>query len=285
MVVAAGLFLLMGILLAGMVASLAARDRGSTEAAQETGIQEVVPQTFLDRPVGGRPASTFTLTDQDGRPVSLEDFRGRFVVVAFMYTRCRTSCPLLTATMHNLQIALRERGITDVQMLSITVDPEYDTPAVLKAYAQRFDVAFSNWAWLTGSAQRVSEVAAQYKASITRRPDGTLQHTHLTVLIDRQGRERHRYWGVGYEEHLLQQIVHLTRQDSAAGAGLPTVPEAEEGGRNGHIDEPDTPQTHHSGGSPGPPVGAGRRPGGQFGPGGGALVRRAGSRRGTDHGG
>lgn len=203
-----GLLLLLG-LLAGVVACGGER----TQAALETGAQDVAPRTFLDRPVGGRPAAAFTLTDQDGRPVSLEDFRGRFVVVAFMYTRCPTSCPLLAASLRNLQIALQEQTITDVQLLSITVDPEYDTPAVLKAYAQRFDVAFTNWAWLTGPAQQVSEVAAQYKASLARRPDGTLQHTHLTVLIDRQGRERHRYWGVGYEEHLLQRIVHLGQQN------------------------------------------------------------------------
>ena len=208
----ARLFLLLGMLLAGVAGCFVAHGGEGTQTALKTGAQELAPRTFLDRPVGGRPAPTFTLTDQEGRRVSLRDFRGRFVVIAFMYTRCPTSCPLLTATMRNLQLALREQGITDVQLLSITVDPEYDTPTMLKAYARQFDVAFTNWAWLTGPAQQASEVAAQYKAGIIKRPDGTLQHTHLTVLVDRQGRERHRYWGVGYEEYLLQQLVRLSKQ-------------------------------------------------------------------------
>ena len=84
------------------------------------------------------PAPEFSLTSQDGRQVTLADFRGRVVAVTFIYTSCTTTCPVLTPTMSFVQDQLGPKFGTKIAFVSITVDPERDTPEVLKEYAQAF---------------------------------------------------------------------------------------------------------------------------------------------------
>src|SRR5690348_7218172 len=81
------------------------------------------------------PAPPFALISQDGRPISLDDFRGKVVAVTFMYTSCPDICPLLTEKMAQVRDALSADFGTRVAFVSITVDPENDTPDVLKNFA------------------------------------------------------------------------------------------------------------------------------------------------------
>ena len=82
------------------------------------------------------PAPPFTLTSQDGRQVALADLRGKVVAVTFIYTACPDICPLLTQKMARVQDELGADFGAKVAFVSITLDPEHDTPAVLKDYAQ-----------------------------------------------------------------------------------------------------------------------------------------------------
>ena len=84
------------------------------------------------------PAPAFTLTSQDGAPVSLADFRGKVVAVTFIYTLCTDTCPVLTPMMSFVQDRLGRDFGTRIAFVSITVDPERDTPQVLKEYARAF---------------------------------------------------------------------------------------------------------------------------------------------------
>ena len=94
------------------------------------------------------PVGDFGLTDQDGREVRAADLRGTVWIASFIFTRCSGPCPHVSATMENLQDAFA--GEPDVRLVTFTVDPEYDTPEVLKRYAQRFHADPKRWLFLTG---------------------------------------------------------------------------------------------------------------------------------------
>ena len=92
------------------------------------------------------PAPAFSLMSQDGEPVSLGDLRGKVVAVTFIYTQCPDICPLLTQKMVEVQDALSGDFGGKIRFVSITLDPEHDTPAVLKDYAQFWGAKPEGWA-------------------------------------------------------------------------------------------------------------------------------------------
>ncbi len=100
---------------------------------------------------GSAPA--FTLTDQYERPVQANDLAGKVVVANFIYTHCQDVCPLLTQQMRVLQDRLRQEELLgpEVQLLSFTVDPARDTPAVLREYAERHQADPATWRFLDRS--------------------------------------------------------------------------------------------------------------------------------------
>ena len=134
----------------------------------------------------------FTLTDQDARTFGSEDLRGKTWVAAFIFTHCPGVCPQMTMKMAALQQAVPDR---DVHLVSFTVDPERDTPAVLKDYAGRFEADLSRWHFLTGDGPKVFEVAAGLK--LTAAPAGKfgpdIVHAEKLLLIDGEGRVRGAY--------------------------------------------------------------------------------------------
>jgi protein SCO1/2 len=142
--------------------------------------------------------SEFALTDQDGRRLGSAELRGRVWVAAFMFTRCPTICPRITRRMRELQIeaAGRKLGIT---LVSFSVDPENDTPEVLRAYAQKYGVDPASWRFLTGDLEVVRKTAVDGvkmaldgKADPSKPDYGILHGTYL-VLIDRDLRLRGYY--------------------------------------------------------------------------------------------
>lgn len=94
---------------------------------------------------GETPAPAFTLTDQNGEQVSLEDLRGKWLVVDWIYTNCMTVCPALTATMKILENSLDGKVGNDVQFVSITFDPGRDSVDVLKSYSQKVGADVLGW--------------------------------------------------------------------------------------------------------------------------------------------
>jgi len=144
----------------------------------------------------GESLPTFTLLDQAGHTVSASRFRGKRIVLNFIFTRCpvATMCPAATLRMAALQQAAREAGVQDFELVSISMDPEYDTPGVLRAYAEDRGLDTSNWSFLTGPDASVRHLLAQL--GVIREFEGaTIKHTLATVLIDEQGRIAHRVDG------------------------------------------------------------------------------------------
>lgn len=148
----------------------------------------------------GENLPEFTLLDQTGQAVAASRFRGKQIVLNFIFTRCPIAnmCPAATERMARLQKAARDAGAKDFELISISLDPEYDTPGVLKEYADLRGLDTSNWSFLTGPDTAVRQLLAQL--GVIREFEGaTIKHTLATVLINEQGKISYRVDGSMWE--------------------------------------------------------------------------------------
>jgi protein SCO1/2 len=156
----------------------------------------------------GEEAPRFTLYNQLGEVVSFDRFRGQRVVLNFIFTRCpvATMCPASTAKMATMQRLARERGIRDFQLVSITLDPAYDTPPVLKAYAEGRGLDASNFNFLTGPEPAIRSLLTQF--GVIAEPSADIwKHTLATLLIGRDGKIIHRIDGSVWDpEDILKRL-------------------------------------------------------------------------------
>ncbi len=161
------------------------------------------------------PAPEFTLTTQDNVRLSLGDLRGKVVAVMFIYASCADTCPLLTAKLASLQAKLGADFGAKVFFASITVDPERDTPEVLKRYAQAHGAKPAGWVFLTGTPVEIVDVEKKYGVFAKKNARGDVDHTFLTSLIDRDGILRVQYLGVRFDPaELLADVRSLLRETS-----------------------------------------------------------------------
>jgi protein SCO1/2 len=159
------------------------------------------------------PAPDFALTSQDNQPVTLQDFRGKVVAVTFIYTSCPDTCPLLTMKMAQVQDDLGPRFGTKVAFVSITVDPERDTPEALKDYAEAFDADPAGWAFLTGPPAVIRDVVRSYGGFASRTEGGDVDHTFLTSLVDPSGVLRVQYLGARFDpDEFRRDLLSLLRE-------------------------------------------------------------------------
>ena len=145
------------------------------------------------------PAPEFALTSQDGRQVKLADLRGKVVALTFIFTRCTDTCPVLTPMMSFVQDRLGSDFGAKIAFVSITVDPEHDTPEVLKEYGEAVGANFAGWFFLTGSPSAIADVIRRYGVFAARAENGNVNHTFLTSIIDRRGVLRVQYLGVRFD--------------------------------------------------------------------------------------
>jgi len=167
---------------------------------------------------GGRlskigPAPDFALTTQDGGALSLKALRGKVVAATFIYASCTDTCPLLTAKMAGLPKRLGADFGSRVFFVSITVDPERDTPEALRRYADVHGANLAGWAFLTGPPATIREVARRYGVFVKKQERGDVDHTFLTSVIDPGGTLRVQYMGVRFDpEELLRDIRSVLRE-------------------------------------------------------------------------
>ncbi len=162
------------------------------------------------------PAPDFTLTTQDGTAFSMADLRGKVVALNFVFTRCAEVCPIATHKMVGIQQELGERFGRDVFFVSVTVDPEHDTPEVLADYADTLGSDPSGWAFLTGSPAAIRDVARSYGVFHDRRPGGEVEHNLLTSLVDREGTLRVQYLGERFDPRELLHDLHDLMAEGAS---------------------------------------------------------------------
>jgi protein SCO1/2 len=159
------------------------------------------------KPLIGLKIPSFTLMDQTGKTVRLSDFLGRVVVIDFIYTRCPLPdvCPRLSANFASVS-----KKVHDVEFLSITIDPQFDTPAVLADYARRWQ-ARESWRFLTGTPEQIQEVAGTF-GLIYWPEEGSITHSVSTAIIGRDGTLVAQIDGAGYRpDQLLALIEHAVK--------------------------------------------------------------------------
>ena len=147
----------------------------------------------------------FRLTDQLGKAIELADLRGKVVAIDFIYTRCPLPdvCPRLSANFATLQRRFRGR---DVVLLSVTVDPDYDTPAVLADYGKRWAADPSAWRFLTGDAGPLAAALGE----VYWTDEGSIGHNSTTTIVDREGRIAAMVEGTNYR---IDQLEHLIARE------------------------------------------------------------------------
>jgi protein SCO1 len=181
--------------------SLARNVRKSADA-------DVTIAAFKDQLPIGAALPDFQLTDQLGRTVHAADLFGKVVAIDFIYTRCPLPdvCPRLSANFATLQRRFRDQLGRDLVLLSVTVDPDYDTPAVLAGYAKRWAADPSAWRFLSGD---VAPLAAALGV-VYWTGEGSIGHNSTTSIVNRNGRLAAKLEGSNYR---IDQLEHLIARE------------------------------------------------------------------------
>ncbi|TAK50689.1 MAG: SCO family protein [Betaproteobacteria bacterium] len=152
------------------------------------------------------------LVDQEGRRFAFAELRGKAVLVAFIYTSCHHVCPLIFDSVSAVQARARAQGLRDIAAVFVTVDPEIDTPEILKRYAERRGADPATTAFLTGRDADLQAVWDAFGLRIRRLGRGLVDHPPLTFLADAQGTVRYRYLGTLLDsEVVLADLRSLQR--------------------------------------------------------------------------
>ncbi len=201
---------------------------------------------LLPAPDAGPPLSTvgpFRLTDQLGRTVTDADLHGKVWIAGFIFTRCPLSCPRITEALAELQKTIKR---SDIQLVAVSVDPEHDTPEVLRPYAEAKDADPARWRFLTGSKEELRLLERSFLIQTVIDPNEpdpglAIAHSNRLMLVDRAGQVRGAYLCVeedvdagGKPTRLFQvdrrQLQRLAQDAEALTAGrriplalLPTV--------------------------------------------------------------
>lgn len=177
------------------------------------------PKVEYHVPAPGDQVPNFTLRNQDGRVVHFDQFRGKALLITFIYTRCPfpNFCPLVT---HNFAVINKTLQAdpalySKVHLLSISFDPEHDTPERLKAYGAQYlgsdsKSAFSHWEFATASQAELQKLALYFDVGITKGADDTINHTLSTTLIGPHGKVAQFYPGNDWTpEQVVGDVKHL----------------------------------------------------------------------------
>lgn len=178
-----GEFRLEAVWWADAVAELAVK-KAADSLREETGIRGRGAYREV-----GENLPDFALYNQNGEVESAAKWRGKQIMLNFIFTRCpiATMCPASTVKMVETQRLAREAGVSDLELVSITLDPEYDTPGVLREYAEARGIDTSNFSFLTGPEGAIKDLFKQF-GILTEMKGPVLTHTLATLLINAQGR-------------------------------------------------------------------------------------------------
>ncbi|MFH5185395.1 SCO family protein [Paenibacillus sp. TAB 01] len=160
-----------------------------------------------------KQAPDFTLKDINNKPFQFSRSNGTIRLVEFLFTSCPDICPTTTYNMVKIQNQLKQHNLwgNQVQFLSITFDPETDTPEVFKAYGDRMGMDYSGWTLLTGTEKETADVAKSFGVMVQKLPDGTFIHNVTSLmLVDQTGNIR-KIFKMG-EDMNNDKIIKMIRQ-------------------------------------------------------------------------
>ena len=137
---------------------------------------------------GNARAVEGVFTNQTGQQIRLKDFKGKVVLMNFIFTSCpNKGCDLLSLQLLRVQNHLRDRIGKDLFLLSVTMDPKKDTPEVLKNFASRYKADPEGWYFLTADKRTTNRLMEQYNATWMTYSDGSLHHKVVIALLDKNG--------------------------------------------------------------------------------------------------
>jgi protein SCO1/2 len=160
------------------------------------------------------PVPNFQLVNQNGQPFGSAQLAGKIWIVDFIFTNCPGPCPMISSRMSELQKPLEK---TDVHLVSVSVDPEKDTPEVLRGYAERLRAQPGRWDFLTGSKPAIYNLSRNgFKLAVDdgSAEEGVPVHSTRFVLVDRRGTIRGYYDALAPDAvtKLLADTSHLLRE-------------------------------------------------------------------------
>ncbi|MGO4888479.1 SCO family protein [Anaerobacillus sp. MEB173] len=163
----------------------------------------------------GKYVPEFSYTNQHGEPFGSEDLAGQYWIANMIFTNCNTVCPPMTINMARLQEMLRDSGLSEVQLVSFSVDPANDTPASLKEFGEKLNADFSNWNFLTGYEQEeFADMAYEtFMTIVENEPDSDqVQHGTSFYLIDPTGLVVRLIGGLDQpDEELINTIAKIVK--------------------------------------------------------------------------
>jgi protein SCO1/2 len=169
---------LWALVVIGMIALVATRSVVARRDAQQSAQTSATFEPLFDTP-------SFEFTDQNGKSLTRDDLLGKVWIADFIFVNCAGPCPIMTSKLADVQ---KQVARPDVKLISFSVDPERDTPAVLKEYAHRFGADESRWHFLTGEKQKIYQTAADMKiTAVPATDDAPIIHSELFLLVNRDG--------------------------------------------------------------------------------------------------
>lgn len=174
-------------------------------------------QNFKGVPVSpAKQAPDFTLINQFGEEVSLRDFRGKVVVVSFLYTSCPTVCPVIAHKFMKAAEELGDQARDDIVFIAVTVDPERDTQERVKEYSLKNGM-LDKWQYLTAEKRDVEQVWKAYniyvKKNIDEEGNYLVDHTTTVIIIDKKGSLRLLFPGITWDPKDLVHDVRLIMKE------------------------------------------------------------------------
>lgn len=182
------------------------------------------PTTLYHVPSSGDAVPDFKLTNEEGRTIHLDQFRGKALLITFIYTRCPLPdfCPLVTRHFAEIdnRLAADPALYAQTHLLSVSFDPRHDTPAVLRAYGESYIGGkarreFAHWDFAVPSRPELLEMAKYFDVGITPGPGDTVNHTLSTTLIDPRGKVVQFYPGNEWTpDQVLSDLKHIQKAAS-----------------------------------------------------------------------
>jgi protein SCO1/2 len=175
----------------------------------------------LSQSVIGKTTSDHRMSNQDGKPVSLSAYRGKPLVINFIYTSCYHTCPVMTVHLNNVVNVAREAlGRNSFQVLTVGFDTGVDTPERMRLFATERGIKFDGWEFLSGDAVNVRAITSELGFSFAPSPKG-FDHLAQTTVLDATGRVYRQVYGADFEtQALVEPLKELVFGKPAARNGI-----------------------------------------------------------------
>lgn len=144
-----------------------------------------------------------TWKNQESENVRLQDFLGKKVILAMIYTNCPTACPAIVGEMLRLQSAIPKSNLSDYRFVLVSVDPKRDAPSQLEKYAKERNLNEKLWTLLTGSNYQISELAQMIGFKYMKKQNDTFLHSNLITFIDEKGEIKNQSEGLNQNINTL----------------------------------------------------------------------------------